>query len=104
MGITLFIGAVSRNGRCCNFVSSKTLKDINGSGYYTNYSTNSMREEGGLHKIYEAIEKLSQKHMSIWLYMERKMMNVCLDSMKHKNMMYIRLIQPFLWIGEQVCE
>ena len=40
----------------------KPIIGINGSGCHTNYSTKSMREEGGLHFIYSAIEKLRLKH------------------------------------------
>ena len=40
----------------------KPLEDINGSGCHINYSTKGMREENGLNKINEAIDKLKLKH------------------------------------------
>ena len=40
----------------------KPVKGINGSGCHTNYSTESMRKDGGLNFIYSAIEKLRLKH------------------------------------------
>jgi glutamine synthetase len=40
----------------------KPFPQLNGSGAHTNFSTRNMRENGGLAKIYEVIDKLSKTH------------------------------------------
>lgn len=46
-----------------DFTPKPIKGNTNGSGCHTNYSTKSMREEGGLKIINEAIDKLSIKHV-----------------------------------------
>jgi len=40
----------------------KPFPELNGSGAHTNFSTKSMREDGGIDKIYKAIDSLSKNH------------------------------------------
>lgn len=58
----IMIRTAEEHNICIELHPKPIQGDWNGSGCHTNYSTNSMRSEGGLDYIMKAIEKLKSKH------------------------------------------